>query len=282
VVNTYTYDPFGSTFATETIEGIENNHRFAGYTWDDTIKQYYCQARWYDPILFRFTSRDPVTGNYQEPMTLHAYLYCLNNPVNRTDPQGRFSFSIGGFLSAVSIGLFYTSYANAPGQDDYIYTNDAGGEMVTGLAGSIILCGTGHAANQIFGPWIRRHLTINKLLGRQGSKAIAPNSTRGWKVGDPINNLTSRGKTPKWDTVRNRYWKNRAHNAKQGQFSEANLSRMKKGLAPQKYNRNTGKFESVELHHIVPQSEGGLFYFIEMTPEQHAATDTFRYLREDF
>jgi len=111
VVNAYTYDPFGGAFVSETAEGISNSYRFAGYVWDDTLKQYYCQARWYDPVLYRFTGRDPVFGDFKEPLTLHAYLYCANDPVNRTDPSGEF-FGEGLYLrmqagvAAASMGVY--------------------------------------------------------------------------------------------------------------------------------------------------------------------------------
>ena len=42
----------------------------------------------YSPYLGIFTSRDPVAGNYQEPITLHKYLYCGNEPINRYDQTG--------------------------------------------------------------------------------------------------------------------------------------------------------------------------------------------------
>jgi len=77
--------------------------------------------------------------------------------------------------------------------------------------------------------------------------------------------------------VRNRYWKNRANYAQTGQFSEANLARMKKGLAPL-FPDSKGNMVPMELHHIIPQSEGGLFYFAEIMPEEHAAIDSYRYL----
>ena len=35
-----------------------------------------------------FNSRDPVTGDFKEPLTLHKYLYCMNDPVNLIDPAG--------------------------------------------------------------------------------------------------------------------------------------------------------------------------------------------------
>ena len=101
VVNCYTYDPWGLPVGNETQETISNMYRFAGYVWDSEVSQYHCYRRQYDPVLGRFTSRDPVEGNYEEPMTLHKYLYCLNDPINHTDPNGQFSYS--GFLWSTMI-----------------------------------------------------------------------------------------------------------------------------------------------------------------------------------
>ncbi len=88
VVNCYTYNPWGVTVGSETSETFANPYRFAGYLWDDEAKQYYCNARQYDPVLGRFTSRDPVFGKFNEPLSLHKYLYCQNEPINRIDPWG--------------------------------------------------------------------------------------------------------------------------------------------------------------------------------------------------
>ena len=51
----------------------------------------------YDPVLGRFTARDPITGTFKNPMTLHAYLYCINDPINYVDPSGEFLGFLGGF-----------------------------------------------------------------------------------------------------------------------------------------------------------------------------------------
>jgi RHS repeat-associated protein len=91
VVNTYSYDPFGETFATEAHATIINPFRFAGQYFDSVIDEYYLRARQYNPYIGRFTSRDPACGDFKEPMTLHKYLYSMNNPINRWDPTGRLS-----------------------------------------------------------------------------------------------------------------------------------------------------------------------------------------------
>jgi hypothetical protein len=102
-----------------------------------------------------------------------------------------------------------------------------------------------------------------------------PNTTRGWRVGDPINDLTSTGRVPSWTAVRQRFWKNEAH-FNPGNYSEANLARMRQGLAPQRINPRTGQLESMELHHTPPQRDGGLFDVRPVWPDDHALIDPFR------
>jgi RHS repeat-associated protein len=61
---------------------------FTGQYFDTEIDQYYLRARQYDPHISRFTARDPIRGKFEEPMTLHLYLYCTNDPVDNIDPWG--------------------------------------------------------------------------------------------------------------------------------------------------------------------------------------------------
>jgi hypothetical protein len=49
------------------------------------------RARMYDPTTGRFTSTDPVAGNYSNPQSLHKYLYCNADPINGIDPSGQFT-----------------------------------------------------------------------------------------------------------------------------------------------------------------------------------------------
>jgi RHS repeat-associated protein len=93
VVNCYYYNPYGSVTGSETDENIDNWYGFAGYYFDDETDSYYCNARNY--YSGRFMTRDPIRGSFNEPMTLHPYLYCLNDPINATDPSGEFLGMIG-------------------------------------------------------------------------------------------------------------------------------------------------------------------------------------------
>jgi len=45
-------------------------------------------VRWYDPYTGRFLQQDPWLGSLYAPLTLNAYGYCVNDPVNAVDPSG--------------------------------------------------------------------------------------------------------------------------------------------------------------------------------------------------
>ena len=40
-------------------------------------------------LLMRFTSTDLAQGKFEEPMSLHQYLYCANEPISRIDWNGQ-------------------------------------------------------------------------------------------------------------------------------------------------------------------------------------------------
>ena len=49
---------------------------------------YYYGARYYDPVIGRFTTRDPKKGDLMNPQSLNPYVYCVNNPMKYIDPDG--------------------------------------------------------------------------------------------------------------------------------------------------------------------------------------------------
>jgi len=100
LTNSYTYGPFSEMIAADCNEDIENPFKFTGQFYDSEIGQYYLRARQYDPQLMRFSGRDPIDGSYEEPMTLHKYMYCLNDPIDYVDPTGESLDTI----TSVSIG----------------------------------------------------------------------------------------------------------------------------------------------------------------------------------
>ena len=104
----------------------------------------------------------------------------------------------------------------------------------------------------------------------------SPNSPLGWRVGDPINRRTLGNRIPFWSTVRARFWKNEAMNNSKN-YSPENIARMCEGKAPQRLNPETGRLESMELHHDPAQRDGGLFDVKPVWPSEHARIDYYRY-----
>lgn len=112
------------------------------------------------------------------------------------------------------------------------------------------------------------------LSSFQRSVSAANAGTRlGWGTGDDIYALTKAGNKPAWSTVRGRFWKNEAANPQINNWSAANLDRMSRGLAPQRYNRAKGGLESMELsHEPIPYCDGGTSP-LPRWPQDHAAVD---------
>ncbi|HLA82526.1 MAG TPA: RHS repeat-associated core domain-containing protein, partial [Thermoleophilia bacterium] len=91
-IASYAYDPFG-TLKSAT-GSWPNDFRFTGQQLDQATGLYYLRARYYDPALGRFVSRDPIPGKVTDPRTLNPYGYAYGNPARYVDPDGQFAFLI--------------------------------------------------------------------------------------------------------------------------------------------------------------------------------------------
>lgn len=119
--------PFGKTLAAEsgvvgqmgTTSGTgASTKKFTSYDRSVATGLDYAINRTYDNKLGRFTQVDPIDLDSVDPMdpqTLNLYIYCGNDPVNNTDPDGLFFkaiakffkklFTSKWFLIAVSIAI---------------------------------------------------------------------------------------------------------------------------------------------------------------------------------
>ena len=81
VLNHYTYDAWGNLTAQE--EAVPNRFKFTGQQLDPVTQQYYLRARFYNPVIARFTQEDTYRGD-----GLNLYAYCANRPTYYIDPTG--------------------------------------------------------------------------------------------------------------------------------------------------------------------------------------------------
>ncbi|OOO00697.1 MAG: hypothetical protein ATN35_06010 [Epulopiscium sp. Nele67-Bin004] len=106
-VNSYKYDAWGTPV--EQTESIQNRFKFNGQQYDPISQQYYLRARYYNPVIARFTQEDSYRGD-----GLNLYAYCKNNPVMYT----KSNTTAGNFISKTSHFEIAREFA---GKNGYIY-----------------------------------------------------------------------------------------------------------------------------------------------------------------
>lgn len=105
LTKTYKYDAFG---VEKNIDNSDTNaFRYCGEYFDKESGTIYLRARYYDPSIGRFISRDTFTGNNNDPLSLNLYTYCHNNPILGIDPTGHFKLPNWAkvAIGAVAIGI---------------------------------------------------------------------------------------------------------------------------------------------------------------------------------
>ena len=97
LVNSINYDSFGEILG-QTNPSEDDSFAFTGREYDEETGLYYYRARYYDPILGRFISQDPIGFGGEDA---NLYRYVGNNPVNATDPSGLLAaFEYGSIVKA--------------------------------------------------------------------------------------------------------------------------------------------------------------------------------------
>lgn len=82
---------------------VNNPFRYRGYYYDVESGLYYLNSRYYDQQTGRFINADDtdVLSVGQENLNQYnLFAYCLNDPVNNSDPNGYFALALAGFGAA--------------------------------------------------------------------------------------------------------------------------------------------------------------------------------------
>jgi len=90
------YNPYGETRMNPTAN--KDDVGFTGHQQDDVTGLTYMQARYYEPVIGRFMSNDPV--GFSNVHNFNRYAYANNNPYKYVDPDGRDNVEIHMAIAA--------------------------------------------------------------------------------------------------------------------------------------------------------------------------------------
>jgi RHS repeat-associated protein len=83
--------PFGEQWYQS---GANNKFVFTSYNRDSESGLDYALARYYDSRTGTFCSADPLAGSPGDPQSWNRYPYGRNDPIDKSDPNGKFAFLI--------------------------------------------------------------------------------------------------------------------------------------------------------------------------------------------
>lgn len=87
VIDRTNWEPYGAAINKPNYDGIG----YTGHVMDGATGLTYMQQRYYDPMIGRFLSVDPVTANSGSGANFNRYWYANNNPYRFIDPDGRYA-----------------------------------------------------------------------------------------------------------------------------------------------------------------------------------------------
>ena len=104
----YAYDSWGTPLSTTgtlaSTLGAQNPFRYRGYVYDAETGLYYVTSRYYDPEIGRWINADnQIAGVGGEVLGYNMFAYCMNNPVNMSDPSGNWPKWATKLVAAVAV-----------------------------------------------------------------------------------------------------------------------------------------------------------------------------------
>lgn len=183
VKNALQYSVFGDRNDLKAIDGQnELRYSYTGYEWEEELGLYYAVSRYYDPVLKRFLSVDPKLESAS------PYVYCKNNPLLLSDPNGESSWwaiLIGSILS-IAIGIVTCGVGVAVGAAVESATVAAStAATIAGIAAGAAVGAVGGAVAEVVGSTVTaaidaEPITATMLLSSFASGVIGGGITGGF------------------------------------------------------------------------------------------------------
>ncbi len=133
-----------------------NSFTYRGYYYDKESGLYYLINRYYDPETGRFISPDDVGYlDFESFFGTNRYAYCLDDPVNESDPDGTMpnwlKWVIGGVvIVGLIVATFFTGGASA-GVAGYIVAGALKGAVIGAVSGALVSGTIGGISSAIAG-----------------------------------------------------------------------------------------------------------------------------------
>jgi RHS repeat-associated protein len=168
-VQHHVYSAYGVQLAVMNGAGIDvtvvpplrTSYSYTGRELDSESGLLYYRARYYDPAVGRFMQKDPHPGLLELPSSVvNSYIYALNNPLNRVDPSGGFSWLERVIIGVVAAVVAVVAVVLTP------FTGGASTVMGSIIIGALIGAVAGAAAGAVAG------VAINVYVGRSWKDSL--------------------------------------------------------------------------------------------------------------
>jgi RHS repeat-associated protein len=104
------YEPYGEVLSSAGQDPM--SYGYAG-EWTDASGMQYLRARYYDPSVGRFISRDSRKGVIIHPQSFNYWMYVYSNPINWIDPSGHDAECGIGGTACGDYGQWLRAYYNS-------------------------------------------------------------------------------------------------------------------------------------------------------------------------
>lgn len=151
----YDYDPYGRI--TKVNGDLESDFGFTGFYRHQTSGLNLTMYRAYDADLGRWLSRNPLR-NAERKQGANLYRHVMNDPINRLDPLGLWTFSLGisgnGQFGILNLNVNIGFVVDGHGHFGFYDTGAAGAGAGTGVSAGVSLAGSnGDSICDLAGPF---------------------------------------------------------------------------------------------------------------------------------